>query len=620
MQKLLGKITIVIFLALIVGSFWHWHNISQAQAELPLRVKEPAQFDSPAPGFMPDEIIVKFKPGTQKNIIQNFNQQQGAEEKYESPFARFKVLKIPPTKTVEEMVEIYSKNPNVEYAEPNYILQTAMVPNDPLYQYQWHFDDDNTINPGGASANPYGGTNGGGIRMEEAWDNETGDVSVVVAVIDSGVAYEDFPVPSYESDTVASGVTDYEQAPDLVNTNFVAGYDYVHNDTHPNDNNSHGTHVSGTVAQSTNNNLGVAGIAFNTSIMPVKVLDQAGCGITADVADGIYFATDNGAKIINLSLTGSASSTLENAVAYAYNNGVVVVAASGNGGSSSVGYPAAYDSYVIAVGATRYDETRSTYSNYGSSLDVVAPGGQTSLDQNEDGYADGVVQNTFESYLDRGQQCVSGGDVPADPTIFSYWFFQGTSMASPHVAGLAALLLAADPTLTPDQVRTAIQTTAEDLGTAGWDQYYGWGLIDAQAALASLGPPVSISLTTDGAIDFGILGLSETEDTTLSGLNDVQTISVDTGPVNLDIKSTVFSDNGNSWSLGTTNGADQVKWEFSPEATTWNTFLAPNTLYDLADNVAQANTQDVFFFFTMPTSTTSNNQYGSDITIVASSP
>ncbi|MCH7492982.1 S8 family serine peptidase, partial [Patescibacteria group bacterium] len=562
------------------------------------------------------------KANSKANDIAAINQQENTSESYRSQFADFRVLKIPATKTVAEMVEIYTKNPLVEYAEPNFIMHTALVPNDPIYQYQWHFDDDNTINTGGASTNPFGGINGGGIRMEEAWDRSTGTSTVVVAVVDTGVAYEDFPVPSYETSTVASGVTDYQQAPDLVNTNFVAGYDFIHDDTHPNDNNAHGTHVSGTIAQSTNNNLGVAGLAFNTSIMPVKVLDEAGCGTTAGVADGINFATSNGADVINLSLSGGNTTTMENAVANAYNNGVVVVAASGNGGSSSIGFPAAYDSYVIAVGSTRYDEERSTFSNFGSSLDVVAPGGQTSLDQNEDGFADGVLQNTFTAYDDRRPFCVSNQDNPADVTDFAYWFYQGTSMSTPHVAGLAAALLAIDPTLTPDQVRTAIETTAEDKGAVGFDTEYGWGLIDAEAALASVAPTVSITLSTDGTIDFGILGLGDTQDTTASGTIDVQTVTVDTGPVDLYVRSTLYSDNGNSWSLGTTNGADQVIWEFSPDGTgtSWSTFTSANTPFLLASSVSQGASQDAYFRLTMPTSTSSNNQYSSDITIVASSP
>ena len=628
MTKHLNKYTILFFVTLIVGSFWYWQNVSQAQTDLLIRVQEPAQFDSPAPDFVPGEIIVKFKANAKASDIAAINQQENTSETYRSQFADFRVLKIPTTKTVAEMVDIYTKNPLVEYAEPNLIMQMVLVPNDPIYQYQWHFDDDNTNNPGGATSNPYGGANGGGIRMEEAWDRTTGSSSVVVAVVDTGVAYENFNVPSYETSTVASGVTAYQQAPDLNNTSFVAGFDFIHNDTHPNDNNAHGTHVSGTIAQSTNNSLGVAGLAFNTSIMPVKVLDQAGCGFTSGIADGINFAVSNGADVINLSLGGGATSTLEAAVANAYNSGVVVVAASGNSsnGSSPIGYPAAYDNYVIAVGATRYDETRSYYSNFGSSLDVVAPGGDTTVNQNEDtgcngGCPDGVLQNTFEAYFDRTGNCVSGGDIPADPTNFAYWFYQGTSMATPHVAGLAALLLSEDPSLTPDQVRTAIETTAEDKGTVGRDDEYGWGLIDAEAALASLSSAVSITLSTDGTIEFGILGLGDTQDTTASGTNEVQTVTVHTGPVDLHVRSTLYSDNGNTWALGTTNGADQVKWEFSPDGTTsWSTFTSANTPFLLASSISQGTTQDSYFRLTMPTSTMSNNQYSADITIVDSSP
>jgi len=771
MQKFLGKITIAIFLTLIVGSFWYWQNVSFAQQEeLPILVKQEKSLKAPRPLYVPGELIIKFKQGISEKEIDNLKTAQQTEEKYKSRFTNARTWKVASTKTVEQWANFFNKHPLVEYAEPNYYAYASMVPNDSLYYLQWHLD-----NPA------YGG-----IQMEQAWDTSTGSSNVVVAVLDSGVAYEDYSAPAhwhidtynayggsgnswwcglnnsnwatppgygngwkdylqhsfdltgatgtitfsyyykydiergydyfyvdvsdnsgatwtnlksytnrpgsgggrpvnwtqdsvnltgyagnnivvrfrfnadetysdedgyfnsdgavyideitlqdasgtlfYDDTESGSGtweITKYEQAPDLASTNFwvnsgetagnsidddsngytddINGWDFINSDAHPNDDDGHGTHVTGTIAQSTNNSLGVAGIAFNTTIMPIKILGADGSGFHSQIADGIYYAVNNGTKIINMSLGGPASSTLENAIAYAYTNGVTVIAACGNSNTNSCGYPAAYDSYVIAVGATQYDETRAPYSDYGSSLDIVAPGGNTGLDQNGDSYADGVLQNTF-------------GDTPVD---WSYWFYQGTSMSTPHASGVAALLLAENSSLTPSQIRTTLESTAEDLGTAGWDQYYGYGLIDAEAALASLGPPVSISLTTDGAIDFGILGLSETENTTPSGLNDIQTISVDTGPVNLDIRSTVFSDNGNSWSLGTTNGADQVKWEFSPEATTWNTFFAPNTLYDLANNVAQANTQDVYFRLTMPTSTSSNNEHSSQITIVATAP
>ncbi|MCH8741915.1 S8 family serine peptidase [Patescibacteria group bacterium] len=407
----------------------------------------------------------------------------------------------------------------------------------------------------------------------------------------------------------------YFLASDLANTNFLilTGSDLVNSDDHPNDDESHGTHVTGTIAQSTGNNLGVAGVAFNTTIMPVKVLDANGIGFSDVIADAIHFATDNGADVINMSLgTTTDVQVMRDAVEYAFNNGVTVIASAGNAfqDGNPTNYPAAYDAHVIAVGATRYDEERAYYSSTGSYVDVAAPGGDVTVNQNEDtgcgnGCGDGVLQQTF---------------LTNSPSDFGYFFYQGTSMAAPHVSGVAALLLAQDPTRTPDQIRNILQSTAEDKGAVGRDDEFGFGIIDAQAALSSLVPVVSISLTTDGLVEFGILPLGSTEDTTPSGINDVQTISIDTGPADLDIKSTVFSDNGNTWSLGSTNGANQVKWEFSADASAWNTFLTPNTLTDLANNVAQGVTQNLYLRITMPTDTASANQYSSTVTIVATAP
>lgn len=231
--------------------------------------------------------------------------------------------------------------------------------------------------------------------------------------------------------------------------------------------------MAGTIAQSTNNNKGVACIAYQSCFMPVKVLDENGAGTYDDVADGIYFATDKGAKVINLSLGGSSDSqTLKDTVAYAYNNGVIVVAAAGNNSTEVVVYPAAYDDYVIEVGATRYDEILAYYSNYGSSLDLVAPSGDLMVDQNGDGYGDGVLQNTFNPNS-------------KNTTDFGYCFFQETSMAAPHVSGVSALLISNGNATTPDEVKAALEGTAEDLGETSWDEIYGWGLVDAAAALGS---------------------------------------------------------------------------------------------------------------------------------------
>jgi len=405
--------------------------------------------------YVEDEIVVKFKSGVSEETIARINQRHGTSVFYVSKQGKFRRLKVPAGKTVEELVDVYNKDPNVEYAEPNYIAHAFWVPNDPLYPYQWNFYNDEY----------------GGINMESAWEVSTGDSSVVVAVIDTGVAYEDYVESTRRG---RSKTIVYEQAPDLSETNFVPGYDFVNDDPHPNDDEGHGTHVTGTIAQSTNNNMGVAGIAFNTSIMPVKVLDSRGSGTYTDIADGIYFAANNGADVINMSLGGpNASITLEEALAYAYNKGVTIVAAAGNDGSDTVSYPAAYNAYVIAVGATRYDETLAYYSNYGPDLDLVAPGGDTNVDQNGDGYPDGILQQTF-------------GNTPTD---WGYYYYQGTSMATPHVAAVAALVIASGVT-GPDNVRKVLQSTAKDLGAPGWDPVYGWGRVDAAAALGYAPEPV----------------------------------------------------------------------------------------------------------------------------------
>jgi len=275
-----------------------------------------------APRYVPGEIVVKFGTGVDQNAIDRLNQNQKVSVLETNNTLGFMRLKTPAGKSVEDMVAIYSRNPNVEYAEPNFIVTAYMVPNDEYYHYQWHL---------------YNSTYGG-INMEEAWDISTGSSSVIVAVIDTGVAYEDYDI--------------YRQAPDLAETTFVPGYNSVNPDKHPNDDHGHGTHVTGTIAQSTNNGYGVAGVAFQTAIMPVKVLDKNGSGSNTTVADGIRYAADNGAKVINMSLGGpDPSNVLEGAVEYAYSKGVTIVAATGNNGAEAVGYPAAYEE-CIAVGAT----------------------------------------------------------------------------------------------------------------------------------------------------------------------------------------------------------------------------------------------------------------------------
>jgi serine protease len=413
--------------------------------------------------WVQDEIVVKFKDTVRAAQIEQINNKHRAEVLYTSPFAHFKRVKVPKGKTPHQLVDDYKNEPDIEYAELNYLAYAMFIPNDPLFQNQWNFY--NNVN--------------GGIRANLAWEITTGEPNVIIAVVDTGVAYENYK---------SRGKT-YEQAPELSQAHFVAGYDFVNNDAHPNDDEGHGTHVTGTLAQNTNNGVGPAGLAFGCSIMPVKVLNKQGSGTYTDIADGIYFAVDNSAKVINMSLGGSAdSTTLRNACAYAYNHGVTVVCAAGNEYQSgnAPSYPAAYDAYCIAVGAVRFDKTRAYYSNTGSYLDIAAPGGDVTVNQNGDSYPDGIVQQTFVSNY----------------TDWQYEWYEGTSMATPHVSAVAAMLIS-QGTSSPDAVRQAIQTTATDMGAPGWDPEYGWGVLDAYAAL--MYPRRVGDFTGDGSADFSDL-------------------------------------------------------------------------------------------------------------------
>ena len=372
------------------------------------------------PAKVSDEIIIKFAPDVtdaqKTEILKKYGLLKKKDSKKRGAFSVFK------HGNPASILNSLKKEKGVIYAEQNaYAYAFNFVPNDPYYSYQWHMTR---------------------IEMEKAWEITQGE-GVVVAIIDTGVK---------------------QSLEDLANTNFTTGYDFVNNDNDPTDDEGHGSHVCGTIAQSTNNGVGVTGIAYKATIMPVKVLDQNGSGSYDDIADGIYYAVDNGADIINMSLGGSADlQVLKDAVDYAWNHGVVVVCAAGNENSSAPSYPAAYEN-SISVAATTSIDTRASYSNYGSTIDIAAPGGDTG-DNNGDGYDDMILQNTFGS----------SGE--------GYYFYAGTSMASPHVAGVAALIKSVNPSLTNAEIRNILESTAEDLGDPGWDQYFGYGLVDAYAAV-----------------------------------------------------------------------------------------------------------------------------------------
>lgn len=309
-------------------------------------------------------------------------------------------------------------------------------PDDPLFGSQWHLR---------------------AVGVPDAW-RVTRGAGATVAVLDTGVAYED--------------AGRYRKAPDLTGTAFVPGWDFVDDDDAPHDEplpgrQSHGTHMAGTIAQTTDNGIGGAGVAPGASVMPVRVLGADGTGKAEVITEGLRFAADHGADVANLSLGGTeGTEALAEAVSYAIAKGVTVVVSAGDEGTPVIGFPAAYPG-VIAVGAVRLDRTRAGYSSHGPRLDLVAPGGDLTADQDQDGLDDGIVQQT----------------VFGEPSSFCFCFKNGTSSAAAHVSGVAALLVASGRASRPDDVRAALLSSAEDLGPPGRDDEYGAGLVNAARAL-----------------------------------------------------------------------------------------------------------------------------------------
>jgi serine protease len=315
------------------------------------------------------------------------------------------------------------------------------------------------------------------LGMERTWGIQAGGKrTVVVAVIDTGIAYETYLDP-------ADG-HQYVKAPDWGDVPFFPGHDFINDDDHANDDEGHGTHTASIVAEAANNHIGIAGMAYNVSLLPIKSLDETGSGSVFAVANGIDFATDfhqgdSRTRVINLSLGGDSSTETERrAVERALQAGIVVVAAAGNANRPIVDFPAALPG-VIAVAATDERKQRARYSSYGPEISVVAPGGDCRRDDDHDGVPDCIWAQTMDA------DSIAQGRYD-DFAIFG---FNGTSEATPHVAALAALLVSQGFN-DPASVKAAIEQTAEPLGGAppgGRNDEYGHGLIRPAAALSGLG-------------------------------------------------------------------------------------------------------------------------------------
>jgi serine protease len=411
---------------------------------------------SPRPIYAPGRVVLKLADGGTASALSTLSAQVGARSVVRPAYADFVVLTLPADADVVAVAADLASQPGVVYAEPDAVAHLLFVPNDPGYDVQWNFKK---------------------LGMERAWDiNQGGQSSLTVAVIDTGVAYTD------------TGT--FRQAPDLAGANFVSPHDFIWDDDTPVDLDGHGTHVTGTVGERTNNDLGVAGMAFNVSLMPIKAIsgvwDKAmgapNIGTDSIVAEAIRYAADHGAKVINLSLGFDGPVTaVRDAISYAVSKGAFVAVAAGNSGDtgSPPDYPAAYASEIdglVAVAALDLNFNRAYYSNSNPYVEIAAPGGDLRVDLDNDGYPDGILQETLD--LDLVDQGIFNQ--------FGYFFLSGTSTAAPHVSGLAALLMTQGVT-DPKAVEKIIERFATDIGPPGRDNDTGFGVINPRATIFGLG-------------------------------------------------------------------------------------------------------------------------------------
>lgn len=370
-----------------------------------------APLTAPGAQFVPGQILVKPRAGAAEKDFETKLHRHGAKQRRAIHHSNIRVLNLPEA-AVPAVLAALNQDPAIEFAERDFIATATLLPNDPyvLSGAQWHLAK---------------------IQAPQAWDVTTGINSLVVAVLDSGInaAHPDFA------------------------GRLLPGYDFVWDDSDPADDFGHGTAVAGVVAAAGNNSIGVAGVAFGSRILPVKVMNASGFAYYSVIAQGIRHAVDAGARVINISIAGSSSSvTLQDAVNYAWSNNVVVVTAAGNTGNSAPQYPAACE-HVVAVGATMPDDTRAAFSSSGNHLAVAAPGE--------------AMYTTSRDLLN------------------PYASWRGTSFASPVVAGVAALMISANPALDGAHVAELLKESADDLGAPGHDAFFGFGRVNAARAVNS---------------------------------------------------------------------------------------------------------------------------------------
>jgi len=407
-------------------------------------------------------------------------------------YADFDIVQVAPNEDAAAVALAFGDRSDVEYAQVAHTFHTMFVPNDPLYAgSQWNLPM---------------------INLEKAWDIQPqAGSSITVAVLDSGMAYQNATftpiLPAFIDEdgtrypSLGRVTIPYSAAPQLVGAagagRLVAPHDFIWDDNEPFDFDGHGTHVSGTVGQLTNDSVGTAGVAFNVKLMPVKVIDSVwdflffapNQGTDDTVARGVRYAADNGAKVINMSIgrTGPSAPAVESAIRYAVGRGVFIAISGGN--EFEEGNPTEVIAEIasrvpgaVSVAAVDRSRAHAFYSSTGSYIELAAPGGAG----RGFGTAGGVFQQTFDpTFTDTFLLPPAQFRAPRFD-VLGYIPYQGSSMASPHVAGIAAMLMQQGIT-DPAAIEEALENTAIDLGTPGRDDTFGFGLVDARAALRGLG-------------------------------------------------------------------------------------------------------------------------------------
>ena len=451
--------------------------------------------------YVPGQVIVKFRDGASTTSrVSALSVASGSASISRRPsYADFDLVQIDANEDAEAVALVFSQQADVEYAQAAYRIHPFFKPNDQYYNLQWNL--------------PL-------IEMESAWDIQPAAGSTItVAVIDTGIAYanttvryhasafqldsDGFPVlPPRGNVGVYPALGDltlsFVAATQLASPGrFVSPHDFIWDDDLAIDLDGHGTHVSGTIGQLTNDTTGTAGVAFNVKLMPVKVLDGVWDDVfgaphvaTDDVvARGIRYAADNGAKVLNMSLgrNGPTSPVIEAAIRYAVGKGAFVAIAGGNDFEAGNGLQVPADTAprvagAVAVAAIDRSKARAFYSSTGPWIELAAPGGSF----RGFGAAGGVLQQTLDLDL-----VETFSDVPSKFTAprfdsLAYFYFSGTSMSTPHVAGVAAMLMQQGIT-DPAAVEAALEKFATDLGDSGRDQVFGFGLVHARNTLRGLG-------------------------------------------------------------------------------------------------------------------------------------